>query len=225
MTSPVHVPEYNTFVKTFLVNQCYNEYCKLAIDSQDLLSRIDDEQLWNSVFRVLHVPLQYYIGLVERTDPFGLLFPLYKLYIVYPSTNSFQDYIDASIHIESVSSSDYLAFSESMQDPTFRNNLFDRYVKSETESAVKNHLIYLMRLYLLSQSAQQKYFSDEEHQDMEISLDARPYFEYLSMNDLTTTDDIDYVDCEKNMVDTTWRHLEMRALKIFHRMLFPVTTP
>jgi len=98
-------------------------------------------------------------------------------------------------------------------------------VKSETESAVKNHLIYLMRLYLLSQSAQQKYFSDEEHQDMEISLDARPYFEYLSMNDLTATDDIDYVDCEKNMVDTTWRHLEMRALKIFHRMLFPVTTP
>lgn len=221
--SNIYYPEYNLFVKTFLVNQCYIEYCKNVSSNQNgddcknaLFTNMNNIYLWDSVFRLIRIPLNYYVGLLSHsTDDCSVTTPLHKQYIVYFPTNSFQEYIDERIHLQSAGASDYMAFTKSMQIPDFKQSMVDKYMQSEYEKVIKNHLIYLVRLYVMK-NVSGVFFSENETLDMELSLHLVPYFDYLSATGITMDDiDTEYVDDSdtKKIDEIQWLTLERQMLK------------
>jgi hypothetical protein len=70
--------------------------------------------------------------------------------------------------------------------------MYSKYKKHFSELTLKNHLIYLINLYLKKQSNTSELFTPEEEADMDITVNAIPYFDYVSKIDIVDTNIMEY---------------------------------
>jgi len=180
--------EYIHFIKTFLINSCYIHYCneinKLTDPVNDVLGSNllyykNDKTIWDTVFSTTNTKdlLKYYIQLSDNMEKYDQN----RLSNVYQQT-SFQEYIDSMVNFQEIGYREYQKFIRSMQDIKFKNNMFNKYQKNSDMKIVKNHIVYIIQLHLSKKLNFIGIFSQQEENDMDIMIDAIPYFNYISEN-------------------------------------------
>jgi hypothetical protein len=216
-----HVTEdYMYFIKRYLVTYCYSEYCRKIYSypeeevgyTQTLIKYKDDETVWNEIFHKQQMIIKYYMKLLDHyPENQGNL----KQTSVYLQ-ETFQEYIDKQINIKSIGPYDYQQFIRSMQDDGFREKVFEKYEKGDNERKIKNNIIYIVQLYLNEKTNTSYYFTDEERNEMDISLDILPYLQYIARNGWLYQD----IKEEKIEKETIEERNELLVLKTMGEILF-----
>jgi hypothetical protein len=103
-----------------------------------------------------------------------------------------------------------------MQDEGFRQKVFEKYEKSDNERRVKNNIIYIVQLYLNEKTNTSYYFTDEEKNEMDLTLDILPYLQYIAKNGWLYQD----VKDEKIEKETIDERNELNVLKTIGEFLF-----
>ena len=211
-------PEYMNFIKRYLVNHCYSEYCKKIYSypaegfMENLIKYKDDDMIWNEIFNKQHTILNYYMKLMEH-------FPenqgQSKQTSIYPQ-ETFQEYIDKQINIQTIGAYDYQQFIKSMKIETYKQKVFEKYEKNDKEKVIKNNIVYIIQLYLYERTNTSYYFTDDERREMDISLDILPYLTYLSKNGWYYED----INEEKIEKESMEERSEMNILKMIGNCLF-----
>lgn len=144
--------------------------------SEPLIERIDDLEVWQTVFSNASIQtlLQYFTQILDNETNYSLSDSISVFAIP-----TFQEYIDKIVHIQTIGPYDYQRFSHSMNDPVFRKNMEEKYKKDILQHQIKNHIIYITKLYLLSQTYS-RYFTENEASYLEETINMIPYFEHLS---------------------------------------------
>jgi hypothetical protein len=75
-----------------------------------------------------------------------------------------------------------------MQEPSFKKKMVDKYRLDTELRTLKNHIIYVIHLHLAKHLDCSNMFTDEESADMDIMINAIPYFEHLAKNYWTIQD-------------------------------------
>jgi len=174
---------YETLIRTILSTRCLMVYEALNLTknrdreetvAEILLTKLEDKDAWRTVFanRSIHVLLQHYTNMIMTTK-----FPNHGV-SVFPIP-TFQEYIDKLLNIQTLGPSDYQTFIQSMNDPAFRRNMVKKYELSIFQDQTKNYLIYIVRLYLLSHTKYSHFFTEEESEYLEGSINLIPFFERL----------------------------------------------
>jgi len=206
---PSVTPQYYLFIKSFLVNMCYNEFTKMVYEKNStrdaLIEFIADVDVWNAIFykKEIRTTLRYFTELyslfentfedsVENTfvEPLcGRTVPLYE-------TETFQDYIDSSVKFESVGAYDYQMFTKNMGEHNFRQNMVTKYERAMLEKTLKNHIVYVTKLTIMYYANEASYFTTNEMNDIVSFVNVIPFFEYLGSRgiSLDTLDDVSYAD-------------------------------
>ena len=180
-----HTEEYIQFIRSFLVNRCVMQYIsitynKTTTSQPQLLESILDINIWNRIFDEIHPLFQYYKNIVnERQDL--VMFDQNRLTTVYEQL-TFHEYVDSLLNLKTLGPTDYQEFIKNMNHVTFRENLFLKYKKSVLRNTLKNHLIYLVNMYLLKQEDKTRLFTPDEERDIDIMINAIPYYDYISAN-------------------------------------------
>jgi len=207
------------FIKRYLVTHCYSEYCRKIYSYPEeevgymanLIKHKDEQQVWNEIFQKQHIILKYYMKLVEHfPNNQGL-----KQAPVYLQ-ETFQEYIDKQVNIKTIGSYDYQQFIKSMKEESFREKIFEKYEKSDNERRVKNNIIYIVQLYLNEKTNTSYYFTDEERNEMDLSLDILPYLQYIAKNGWLYQD-VKEEKIEKESID---ERNELNVLKTIGEFLF-----
>uniref|UniRef100_A0A6C0I5M6 Uncharacterized protein n=1 Tax=viral metagenome TaxID=1070528 RepID=A0A6C0I5M6_9ZZZZ len=175
---------YENLIRTLLANRCLTQYQsnifkKEKEEEEDdfgesLLSNIEDSELWRTIFmdRSINTLLQHYANIMTTTITHSL--PILAI-------PTFQEYIDKMINIRTLGPSDYQRFVQSMKDQTFRRNMTEKYEKAIFQDQIKNHIIYIVRLYLLFHTKYSNYFTTDEMCYLaEEAINMIPYFEHIS---------------------------------------------
>jgi len=211
-------PEYMKFIKNYIINQLYFDYCRLVNENYPqeelryaLLENSSDAMIWEEIFKKHNTALQYYIQLFKQVYSDGI--PYQKEATVF-ETKTFQEYIDGIINISSIGAYDYQNFIASMRNNNFRNNTIKKYTSYTIENTIKNNLVYVLKLYLYEKLNEKTYFTDEELEDIETSLNMVPYFEYVSKRNSR----VDINESEReNMNDYYFEYLEKTTLDIINK--------
>ena len=216
-----HVTEdYMYFIKRYLVTHCYSEYCRKIYSYPEeevgymtnLIKYKDDETVWNEIFQKQHIILKYYMKLLEHyPENEGKL----KQASVYLQ-ETFQEFVDRQVNIKTIGPYDYQQFIRSMQDDGFRQKVFVKYEISDNERRVKNNIIYIVQLYLNEKTNTSYYFTDEERNEMDLTLDILPYLQYIAKNGWLYQD----VKDEKIEKETIDERNELNVLKTIGEFLF-----
>jgi len=208
------------FIKRYLVTHCYSEYCRKIYSypeeevgyTQNLIKYKDDETVWNEIFQKQHMIMKYYMKLLEHyPENEGKL----KQASVYLQ-ETFQEFVDRQVNIKTIGPYDYQQFIRSMQDDGFRQKVFEKYEISDTERRVKNNIIYIVQLYLNQKTNTSYYFTDEERNEMDLSLDILPYLQYIAKNGWLYQD----IKDEKIEKETIEERNELDVLKTIGELLF-----
>lgn len=208
------------FIKRYLVTHCYSEYCRKIYSYPEeevgymtnLIKYKDDETVWNEIFQKQHIILKYYMKLLEHyPENEGKL----KQASVY-SQETFQEFVDRQVNIKTIGPYDYQQFIRSMQDDGFRQKVFVKYEISDNERRVKNNIIYIVQLYLNEKTNTSYYFTDEERNEMDLTLDILPYLQYIAKNGWLYQD----VKDEKIEKETIEERNELNVLKTIGEFLF-----
>jgi len=179
--------EYVKFIKTFIANNCYIKYC-LDVTTTDnneetyrtqLMENKNDVKIWNKIMNEMHIPIKY-LTLLYKTTTYGI--PIHNITVFKQQT--FQEYIDSLISLKTVGSYDYQRFIKSMQENSFKNKMIDKYNETIYTNIIKNYIIYIIQLYLSRTTNSSTIFTDEEYEEMELSIDLIPYIEFLSSKNL-----------------------------------------
>ena len=218
---------YIHFIKTFLVNSCYMEYSKQIYKDiewdyeSELITRVFDINIWDKVFEKLAPVLQYYLhlftnykGVLEVTQQMPPYSPQ-RLANVYELVK-FQDYIDEKINIRTIGASDYQEFMKNMEVTEFKEKMLQKYTESSIYKMVRNHLIYVVNLHILKRVRKLEVMSYQEETDMDMMMDAIPYFNLLSKRGYSIEDieDNRIPDAVNTTMDELEFHvLELRAMK------------
>lgn len=158
---------------------------------------LNDVNIWTSIFNKLYPILKYYQQIYEPSEQKYRQNQLANVYV----QQTFQEFVDNQININSIGSYDYQIFTKSMENKTFKNNIILKYEKDCHLKTLKNHIIYLASLYLIKESGQSKYFTEEELNDIELTINIIPYFEYLNKLGYTLEDI--HIDMNIEYNDTT----------------------
>lgn len=158
--------EYIHFIKTFIANQCYIQYCVLSVQEDQA-----EDTIWKKIMEELNIPIQYLVSLYKKID---YELPLHGVQIFQQKT--FQEYIDSIVNLKY---DDYKQFIKSMNDENFKNNMVEKYKNEMYKNSVKNYLIYVIQLYLSKYNYNRTIFTEEECNEMDISLNIIPYLEYI----------------------------------------------
>lgn len=216
-----------------MVNQCYLEYCLLAnsyveLDNGpriEIGANMNNIEIWSVVFRKLHIPFQYFMGILSDDDKgmSSIQLSSQKQIPVFVQAATFQEYIDQRINIQTIGPADYMEFTRSMKDQLFYDRMVNQYVKEGNENRIKNYLIYLVRLYLMQCVGSMEYLTTQECEDIDIGIDVIPFFEYLSgngwsMNDLDQDIVMDMDDPDIKKIE--WLCLERKTLRFMKQRLF-----
>lgn len=228
--------DYIHFIKTFLVNACYMEYSKqvyrfgsvIRSDSinydyeSDLVTSINDINIWDKVFGKLDPVLQYYVhlftnykGVLDLTQRWPPYTPQ-RLADTYTLVK-FQDYIDERINIKTIGATDYQQFMKNMLLPEFKEKMLQKYTADSIHKMVKNHLIYVVNLHILKRLGKLQHVSRKEEEDMDMVMNAVPYFNLLSERGYSIEDieDDNVSDPLNTTVDElSFYLLELRAMKM-----------
>lgn len=229
-------PAFMQFIKTFLINTCYMEYSKTVYQSNDHLTKDEyvdfillnknDTELWDSIFNKANDLFHYYLHLSTN---YHSVLPNHQTitYSQQQTSNTyqqltFQEYIDKSVSYENIGYREYQKFIKSMDDINFRNNLFEKYKRDSEERALKNYLIYVIHLYISKYIRKSTLFSMNELEDMDVMMNAIPYFEYLADNNITL-DDIrnrsNSIDLDMNMKQIAFLQLQLRVFDTINTIL------
>ena len=227
-------PEFTHFIKSFLINTCFSEYCKKVYSTDQLskdeyldilLSSKPDTDLWDSIFIKVSDLFHYYLHLSTNyqsilPDHDAIIYSQQQTSNTYHQI-TFQEYIDQSVSYEKVGYREYQKFIRSMEDIHFRTNLFEKYKRDSEERALKNYLIYAIHLYISKYNRESTVFSNNEQDDMDTMMNAIPYFEYLAENNISMDDiqndttNINNDDMKKN----AFLHLQWRVFKMINSIL------
>jgi hypothetical protein len=129
---------------------------------------------------------------------------------------TFQEFVDRQVNIKTIGPYDYQQFIRSMQDDGFRQKVFVKYEISDNERRVKNNIIYIVQLYLNEKTNTSYYFTDEERNEMDLTLDILPYLQYIAKNGWLYQD----VKDEKIEKETIDERNELNVLKTIGEFLF-----
>lgn len=136
--------DYVLFIKQYIVLQTYNRW-KTPQDGKPVL------QVWEEIFNDLHTPLQYLYQLIYHShaitdvkytleDMHEIVTNMYKAPQTYPQ-QSFQEYVDEKINLQTIGPYNYQTFIKNMTDPEFKTKLHSKYQKDHELSALKNMII------------------------------------------------------------------------------------
>jgi hypothetical protein len=176
--------EYILFMKNYLIKSCYTAY-----NATEHISYYENEQtnemIWEQIFSQMSVLLTYYLHLSTNHQS---LLPNHTNIVYSPSQLStmyqylsFQQFIDTKINA-ACTNHEYQIFVQNMKDVAFTNKLNHKYNEDTQMRILKNHIIYVIELFLSSQTKESMYFSTEESVILDTILDATPYFEFVSVN-------------------------------------------
>jgi hypothetical protein len=194
------------------------EYSKQVFDTgnenykHNLLEFINDKFIWDTVFYKAHDLLNYYLQ-INAIDE--LSYPQNRSSTVYEQF-TFQQFIDEKVNFQIIGYREYQKFMKSMQDPIFKAKMFDKYQQDNNTKTLKNHLVYVINLYLTKQIWSSTMFSPEEEEDIDFMINAIPYFEYISQNGWSL-DQIDsgeiHIDVDQPVSYVTFNALEAKVLQ------------
>ena len=176
--------KYIRFIKQFLVNRIFSKYIKLVNTNENLMNEFNNEKIWNEIMNKEYIIFNYYMLLVNETDQIPTNeFNLFK-------QETYQEYIDRKINKNSICKYDYNQFIINMKDETYNNNMIEKYNKSQKIRKLKNHIIYIVKLYIKKKITPTIFMTDEEEYEVDTFLDMTSYFEYIRKNNW-----LDYSEC------------------------------
>lgn len=176
-------PQFMKFIKQYLCQRLFSKYINYGYttnnpDEETGYTELLCPSIWNNIFKDEHVILNYYVQLIstypENTN-------IDKSLPVFTS-ETFQEFIDRRVNINSIGSYHYQEFIKNMKDETFHKNMIQKYEAEQFLHKVKNHLIYIIKLYLLISANPIIYMTEEEASEVDSFLDMTPYFKYMRSN-------------------------------------------
>jgi CHAT domain-containing protein len=199
----IYSTEYIHFIKTFIINACYMEYCNQIYEKSCLLtaheihndyktlleSNTTNKEIWEKIFNKNHDLIRYYLHLTTNFQNI-----LNELNIVqYNQTQlanvyvqkTFQEFIDVIEEQKKQYNNTDNKFMVSMKNKNFKDKIIELYQKESYKNTIKNHLIYIIKLHISKQLGKTRFLTDEEKDDIDIMINAVPYFEHLSENGWT----------------------------------------
>lgn len=232
--------DYIHFIKTFLINSCYMEYCNQIYERSCLLTahEIDhnyktmlesynnDIDIWERVFNKNYDLILYYLHLTTNYQNILNETPLIyynqtQLANVYKQT-TFQEFIDKIEEQKNQYNHINNKFMNSMKNKNFKDKMVELYHSETRTNTLKNHLVYIIKLHISKQLGKTQFFTDEENNDIDIMINAVPYFEHLSENGWT----IEEINLGTiyHGIDTTpktylFRTVELRILQQINKSL------
>lgn len=236
----IYSSDYIHFIKTFMINACYMEYCNQIYERSCLLtaheiennyktmleSNNTNKDIWESVFNKNHDLIRYYFHLTTNFQNILSETPLIyynqtQLANVYVQT-TFQEFIDKIEKEKKQYDDNSNKFMNSMKNKNFKDKMVDLYHSETRENTLKNHLIYIIKLHISKQLGKTQFFTDEEKDDIDIMINAVHYFEHLSENGWT----IEEINLGTiyHGIDTTpkthlFRTVELRVLQQINKSL------
>jgi hypothetical protein len=216
------------------------EYCNQIYEKSSLLttheiehdyktlleSNNTNKDIWEKVFNKNHDFIRYYFHLTTNFQNILSETPLIyynqtQLANVYVQT-TFQEFIDTIEGEKKQYNDTSNKFMVSMKNKKFKDKMVDLYHSETRENTLKNHLIYIIKLHISKQLGKTQFFTDEENNDIDIMINAVPYFEHLSENGWT----IEEINLGTiyHGIDTTpktylFRTLELRILQQINKSL------
>lgn len=174
-------PEYIKFIKSFLVIRCVMEYITIIHqDERDMMESMFDVSVWNRVFNQIHPLFQYYKNIMtSKTET--IAYEQNRISTVYTQP-TFHEYINSLLNLKTIGPADYQEFVNNMRTDAFRENMFMKHKKLIAQNTIKNHIIYLVNIYLMKQEGHIRFFTPEEEHDIDVMLNAIPYYDYISSN-------------------------------------------
>lgn len=227
--------EYIHFIKTFLISACYMEYCNqiyeksclLDDDYKTLLETFNNDiDVWEKIFDKNHNLLHYYLHLTTNfqnilNENSSINYNQTQLANVYKQT-TFQEFIDIIEEQKKQYNEASNKFMVSMKNKNFKDKMVEIYKNETHENTLKNHLIYIIKLHISRQLGKSRFFTDEEQTDIDVMINAVPYFEHISKNGWT----IEEINLGTiyHGIDTTpktylFRTLELRVLQHINKSL------
>jgi hypothetical protein len=199
----IYSTEYIHFIKTFIINAFYMEYCNQIYEKSCLLtaheihndyktlleSNTTNKEIWEKIFNKNHDLIRYYLHLTTNFQNI-----LNELNIVqYNQTQlanvyvqkTFQEFIDVIEEQKKQYNNTDNKFMVSMKNKNFKDKIIELYQKESYKNTIKNHLIYIIKLHISKQLGKTRFLTDEEKDDIDIMINAVPYFEHLSENGWT----------------------------------------
>jgi hypothetical protein len=189
-----------------------------------LMENKNNEDLWNKIMNEMHIPIKY-LTLLYKTTTYGI--PIHNINVFKQQT--FQEYIDSLISLKTVGNYEYQRFIKSMQDESFKKKMIDKYNESIYTNVIKNYIIYVVQLYLARTTNSSTIFTDEEYEEMDISIDLIPYVEFLSKKKLSIDNFRYYQEEEieekqyikKNSIEELYNeNLELETIKFINNSLY-----
>lgn len=232
--------EYTHFIKTFVINACYMEYCSQIYEKSCLLtaheidnnykslleSSNNDVNIWEKVFDKNHYLIQYYLHLTtnfqnilcENTTTYYNQNQLANVYL----QKTFQEFVDSIENKKNQYNHKNNKFMISMKNHNFKDKIVELYKTETQKNTLKNHLVYIIKLHISKQLGKSRFFTDEESDDIDIMINAVPYFEHLSENGWTI-EEINLGTIYHGL-DTTpklylFRTIELRVLQQINKTL------
>jgi len=196
----MYTPEYIHFIKTFIINSCYMEYCNQIYEKSCLLTahEIDndyktllesfnnDKEIWEKVFDKNYDLIHYYLHLTTNfqnilNETNIVQYNQTQLANVYVQT-TFQEFIDTIEHEKKQYNETSNKFMISMKNKKFKDKMVELYQTESQKNTLKNHLVYIIKLHISKQLGKSRFFTNEETDDIDIMINAVPYFEHISKN-------------------------------------------
>jgi len=204
------------YEKTDNINNCY----KTMLEAYNT-----DKDIWEKVFNKNHDLIQYYLHLTTNYQIILNQEQIEK--ITYNPTQlsdlfkqiTFQEYIESQLIDEYPSS--HQKFSNSMQHKNFKDRMVEIYQLESYKNTLKNHLVYVIKLHISNQLGKTKYFTNEEQSDLDVMINAVPYFEFLAINGWTIEDinlGIIYQGLNTTPKIYLFRTVEVRVLQQINKM-------
>jgi hypothetical protein len=191
-----------------------------------LITSKHDKLVWDEVFKdEINNILLYYLHL--STDPVNILkhqshitYSQNRLSQTYTPYTSFQEFIDFQVSFQKIGASEYQKFTISMQtDLSFKQKMIDKYNMDTELKTLKNHLVYVVQLYVRRDMTDS--FTTTEMEDIDLMMNAVPYFEYLTENRWTIEDIANgtiHDDKEYSAELGAFYKIEARALQQINRL-------
>jgi len=188
--------------------------------NSNILEHINDESVWNEIFKELFYEMKYYKILWDEIDentedqhPFVYL----------PQT--FQEYVDSIANIFTLGAYDYTEFCKCMKDPKFKKTFEKKYVFGEKMKQLKNSIIHTVRSVLDIDDIEMSNIDEyaEIPYNEPLILNLVPYFEYISKYNIEFTDkkptkkDAEFLG--ENMEDNNALFYEKYTLWGIHNMM------
>jgi hypothetical protein len=135
---------------------------------------------------------------------------------------TFQEYINNTMNLHTYGYSEYKKFTNSMQDNKFKANLFLKYEIDSSKKTIKNHIVYIIQLYLVKIIYPNTIFSKEEEICMDFMINAIPFFEHLSNNGWTLCqieEGCIHTNTDLPVREVQFNTIELKAIQQIHKLI------